>query len=62
MIYLFNTIFIGLAKGLLLRVTDWDGVHFLFFALILMFSGTLGPILLRQALFRHVEILERYTA
>jgi len=62
MIYLFNTIFIGLSKGLLLRVTDWDGGHFLFFALILMFSGTLGPILLRQALFRHVEILERYTA
>ncbi len=62
MIYLFNTIFIGLSKGLLFRVTNWDGGHFLFFAAALMFSGTLGPIFLRQALFRHVEILERYTA
>jgi fucose 4-O-acetylase-like acetyltransferase len=62
MIYLFNTIFIGVSKGLLLRVTDWDGSHFLLFAIVLMASGTLGPIFLRQILFRHVEILERYTA
>jgi fucose 4-O-acetylase-like acetyltransferase len=61
MIYLFNTIFIGFAKGLLLRMTDWDGPHFLFFALFLMLSGTFGPVVLRQTLFRRVGILERYT-
>jgi fucose 4-O-acetylase-like acetyltransferase len=61
MIYLFNTIFIGVSKGLLLRVTDWNGSHFLFFAAFLMLSGVFGPILLRQTLFRHVPILERYT-
>jgi fucose 4-O-acetylase-like acetyltransferase len=61
MIYLFNTLFIGLSKGLLLRVTDWNGGHFLFFAAFLMLSGTFGPILLKQYIFRRVEILERYT-
>jgi fucose 4-O-acetylase-like acetyltransferase len=61
MIYLFNTIFIGISKGLLLRVTDWNGGHFLFFASFLMLSGIFGPILLRQMLFQHVPILERYT-
>jgi fucose 4-O-acetylase-like acetyltransferase len=61
MIYLFNTLFIGLSKGLLLRVTDWNGSHFLFFAVILMTSGIFGPVLLRQHLFRRVKILERYT-
>ncbi len=61
MIYLFNTIFIGISKGLLLRVTDWNGGHFLFFASFLMISGIFGPIVLRQMLFQHVPILERYT-
>jgi len=62
MIYLFNTLFIGFSKGLLLRLTDWNGGHFLFFAVFLMMSGVFGPVLLRQYLFRHVVILERYTA
>ena len=61
MIYLFNTIFIGLSKGLLLRITDWNGNHFLMFAILLMLSGIFGPVLLRQMLFRHVPVLERYT-
>jgi fucose 4-O-acetylase-like acetyltransferase len=51
MIYLFNTICIGLAKGLLLRVTSWDGAHFLPFAIALMISGSLGPILLKKTIF-----------
>jgi peptidoglycan/LPS O-acetylase OafA/YrhL len=61
MIYLFNTIFIGLSKGLLLQVTDWNGRNFLFFASFLMLSGIFGPIFVRQTLFRRVPILERYT-
>ena len=61
MIYLFNTLFIGLSKGLLLRLTDWNGGHFLFFAVFLMMSGTFGPIFLKQTLFRRVKLLERYT-
>lgn len=60
-IYLFNTIFIGIAKALLLRITDWNGSHFLLFALVMLLSGIFGPILLRQMLFKRVEILDRYT-
>jgi fucose 4-O-acetylase-like acetyltransferase len=62
MIYLFNTIFIGLAKGILLRVTTWDGPHFLPVAMALMASGVLGPILLKRLVFRRIEILDRATA
>jgi fucose 4-O-acetylase-like acetyltransferase len=61
MIYLFNTMFIGISKGLLLRLTDWNGAHFPVFAVLLMTSGIFGPVLLRQYLFQRVEILERYT-
>ena len=60
-IYLFNTIFIGIAKALLLRMTDWNGSHFLFFAPVMMLSGIFGPVLLRQVLFKQVGILDRYT-
>lgn len=60
MIYLFNTICIGLAKGLLLRVTSWDGSHFLPFAMALMISGSLGPILLKKTIFEPVRQIGRH--
>jgi fucose 4-O-acetylase-like acetyltransferase len=61
MIYLFNTLFIGLAKGLLLRLTFWDGPHFPAFALALMAAGTLGPIMLKHLVFRPIRTLDRLT-
>ncbi len=61
MIYLFNTIFIGLAKGILLHFWSWDGPHFLPFAMVLMTAGILGPVMLKQAVFRHVSALDRLT-
>jgi fucose 4-O-acetylase-like acetyltransferase len=61
MIYLFNTLFIGLAKGILLRVTSWDGAHFLPFALALACAGTFGPVALKQVAFRRAGILDRLT-
>jgi len=61
MIYLFNTIFIGLAKGLLLHVTSWDGTHFLPFAVALGLSGLLGPIGLKRLAFRRMRFLDRMT-
>jgi fucose 4-O-acetylase-like acetyltransferase len=61
MIYLFNTLFIGFAKGLLLRVTDWDGAHFLPFAVALALSGTLGPVALKRVAFRRSAVLDRLT-
>jgi fucose 4-O-acetylase-like acetyltransferase len=61
MIYLFNTIFIGLAKGLLLHVTSWDGTHFIPFAVALGLSGVFGPIGLKQLAFRRTRFLDRLT-
>ena len=61
-IYLLNTICIGVAKGVLLRVVSWDGANFLPFAAALMLAGTLGPVLLRQLVFRRVRVLDRLTA
>ncbi|HEY1857527.1 acyltransferase [Acidocella sp.] len=61
MIYLFNTMCIGLTKALLLLVCSWDGAHFLPFAVALMVSGTLGPIALKTWAFRRVPTLDRLT-
>jgi hypothetical protein len=61
MIYLFNTLFIGLAKGILLRLTSWDGAHFLPFAVALAGAGILGPVVLKQVAFRRAGILDRLT-
>jgi hypothetical protein len=43
-------------------VVSWDGANFLPFAAALMLAGTLGPVLLRQLVFRRVRVLDRLTA
>lgn len=60
-IYLLNTVFIGLAKVLMLRVVSWDGAHFLPFAAVLMAAGTLGPIMTKRWGLRRLPILDRAT-
>jgi hypothetical protein len=45
-IYLFNTITIGITKGVLFKFISWDGLNFLFFAPTLIMAGLLGPIVL----------------
>jgi fucose 4-O-acetylase-like acetyltransferase len=61
MIYLFNTLFIGLAKGLMLQLSSWDGAHFLPFAMALMLAGTMGPVALKRYAFSRVKWLDRMT-
>jgi fucose 4-O-acetylase-like acetyltransferase len=61
MIYLFNTVFIGLIKGFLLHFYSWNAPNFLPFAIILMISGTLGPLALKRFGFQHVRFLNHYT-
>jgi fucose 4-O-acetylase-like acetyltransferase len=61
MIYLFNTLFIGLAKGLMLQVFSWDGAHFLPFAMVLMLAGTMGPVALKRCVFKRVKWLDKIT-
>ena len=61
MIYLFNTLFIGLAKGILLLRWNWNGANFLPFASMLMSAGLMGPVALKHFGFRHVKRLDRLT-
>jgi len=61
-IYLFNTMFIGLTKGLLLHVAGWDGWHFLPFAAAMMAAGLSGPLMLKFLLLRRNRFLDRLTS
>ena len=59
-IYLINTIAIGLAKGLLLRVLSWDGVNFLLYFPVLTLAGVALPMLVKTALAPHSQLVARY--
>jgi fucose 4-O-acetylase-like acetyltransferase len=61
-IYLFNTLFIGLAKGLLLQAVSWNGGNFPPFALALMVAGILGPVALKHLALRRNPMLDRLTS
>jgi fucose 4-O-acetylase-like acetyltransferase len=61
MIYLFNTLFIGLTKGVLLHLWSWNGANFMPFAAVLMLTGTLGPVALKRAVLRRSKTLDRLT-
>lgn len=43
-IYLLNTVFIGLAKAMLLQVLPWDAAWFPVFAPVLLTAGIVGPV------------------
>lgn len=60
-IYLLNTVGIGLAKGLLLLVMPWDGVNFFIFLPVLLLAGIIGPIAAKLILFRRVAYLDKIT-
>lgn len=56
-IYLFNTIFIGLSKGVMLKFFSWDYVNFLFFFPLLLISGIFGPILIHKYLLSRIPYI-----
>jgi hypothetical protein len=60
-IYLLNTLTIGLTKAVLFKFLGWDGVNFLVFFPILLAAGIFGPIAARLLIFRRVDLLERLT-
>lgn len=60
-IYLMNTMAIGVAKGVMLKIMDWNGVNFLFFAPVLMVIGIMAPLLLKLLVFKHIRWLDRIT-
>jgi fucose 4-O-acetylase-like acetyltransferase len=61
MIYLFNTICIGLAKAALLPFTGWNASWFLPVAALLMAAGTLGPVALKRYGLARIPVLDRLT-
>jgi len=61
-IYLMNTMVIGLEKGLLERFQLWTGLLFVFFGPLLLLSGVFVPILLKACVFRRIPILDRITS
>ena len=61
-IYLMNTAFIGLSKGVLLQVSSWDGAHFLWFAPTLLIAGIVGPILVKQHVIARSRLLNTIVA
>jgi len=60
-IYLLNTIFIGLAKALLMKEVPWHADWFPLFAVVLMVAGVAGPVVTKMLLFRPVPVLDRLT-
>jgi peptidoglycan/LPS O-acetylase OafA/YrhL len=60
-IYLLNTIFIGLAKALLMKELPWEAHWFPLFAGVLMAAGVAGPVVVKMLLFRPVRVLDRLT-
>jgi peptidoglycan/LPS O-acetylase OafA/YrhL len=61
-IYLLNTVFIGLAKAVLMKQLPWDAAWFPLFAAVLMAAGVAGPIITKLVLFRPVPVLDRLTS
>ncbi len=47
-IYLMNTAFIGLSKGVMFQFASWDGTNFFWFAPTLLAAGIAGPILVKR--------------
>ncbi|MGH8741989.1 MAG: acyltransferase family protein, partial [Burkholderiales bacterium] len=59
-IYLMNTIAIGLAKGLLLKLLPWHGVNFLLYFPLLTLAGVALPLLVASFAKRHAPRAARY--
>ncbi|CAH2604438.1 Acyltransferase family protein [Rhodovastum atsumiense] len=60
-IYLFNTLFIGATKAVLLTVLAWNATGFPIMAVALMAAGTFGPIALKGLVLRRIPVLARMT-
>ena len=61
-VYLMNTLCIGFVKAIMLKFISWDGVNFIFFAVVLFFAGLIIPIVLKIYLIRRVSWLDQITS
>jgi fucose 4-O-acetylase-like acetyltransferase len=60
-IYLMNTIFIGLIKGIFFLHTTWDGSNFLLISPVLLFSGVFFPIITKKYVIVKVHYIDKAT-
>lgn len=60
-IYLFNTICIGVTKGVMFHVLSWNGPNFFLFVPVLFAAGVIGPMLMKYIIFRRIPVLDRMT-
>lgn len=60
-IYLFNTIFIGLTKGVMFKFISWDGLNLLIFLPVLLFAGIFLSIWLQKYLLAKSTYLNKIT-
>jgi len=60
-IYLLNTVAIGLTKGIMFRFMSWDYGNFLIFFPILLTAGIAGPILVKRYIFSLWKPADDYT-
>lgn len=60
-IYLFNTIFIGATKALLLKLVPWNGEWFLLFFVVMFFSGLYGPIFCHKWILSKIPYVHKIT-
>lgn len=58
-IYLLNTIVIGVTKGLMLKLLPWDGVNFFLYFAVLLAAGVAAPILAYRWVFARNGTLAR---
>lgn len=61
-IYLFNTLFIGLVKGIGLKFVPWDGLNFMVYFPLLVASGILLPLAFKKWVLAKWPPLDRMTA
>lgn len=60
-IYLFNTIVIGVVKGVGLKFLPWDGLNFLLYFPLLTISGILLPICFKRLILVRSKLLDKLT-
>ncbi len=60
-IYLFNTICLGLTKGVLLKFLHWNAQDFPIFLVVMMVVGIAAPILIKRVILPYIPPLDRVT-
>lgn len=58
-IYLMHTVAIGFAKGVVLKITSWDGARFLFIAPVLLLAGLCVPVTVMKYLIARIKFFNR---